>query len=869
MPPAHPLLARLKALLGNDPKRHFLEWEQRGRLNISLLLGDGAVAAWLAFAFFSFTDRPMPLPTRFTTGVAGAALLAYVVRLHSRPKRLIGGLAIRSATYAAALGTGLYGVGVLGWLQLSTPAIVWFALAVATACFALRVAFYAIRARHPDQPLEMFRWVLLGGAGTALLLPYYHAGAVGTGDARWYIVMLADFVTQFRAGVFPVWVGQSEYAFNGATSPLRFAPWFQHAGGILDLLTARTLSFGALNNAILTVNGLASGLAAYFCLRDILPRRPGLACFLAILFLGSPGVLAPPMAGDQYMSFMATPFIPLVLNGLYRLWTRDDASGPCRLAVGLAGTWLSHAPIALWCTLLAVGAGAIVLVRRRLWRVDLPRLVTAGLLFLVLGSLPFLSMLSLDNRNVSVADGNAAARQVSEYFPANFHPIQPNGDRLAMYQAGYGALGAFVLAIALLPKRPPRGTWFFFGATLAIAPIILPVPLLNRLFWTWVPTWFVTINNIWPTQRLSGIWAGLMLFSFAVVAADDRIAGRRWLSGICLGVLGLLGLWSWQEARKLQTVAWTSYQPPAALAASLDRSNVVLSRYAYTAFAYAPAYLSHGYMDPLFENRILSHDTLTLMTANADRAAPPVRVDAGSSVVPRLLQTGIFTAQQAPASRDYYVLTPRFTLAAGHRYALRLECFEAAEPGVLQLTGQGLFREYLMPDSGQGLDHRGSPRAFGALDTSSKVMSLLPDNASGEGVTLRFVPQGYSMRRRYVFGRYWLYEFNPKDLAVVVRSWIPYRATVDVAVPAFLETPRMWLGGYRATVNGRPAAVKRSPDNLAMAELGPGMNDVTLIYQAPWWLRASFWTCIFGWVTVAARGIHRFAVNTQVCSTDH
>ena len=74
---------------------------------------------------------------------------------------------------------------------------------------------------------------------------------------------------------------------------------------------------------------------------------------------------------------MATPFIPVVMNGLYRLWTRDDLSGPLRLAIGLAGIWLSHAPIALWCTFLAGVAGAIVLARRRRWtRARCPRAST-------------------------------------------------------------------------------------------------------------------------------------------------------------------------------------------------------------------------------------------------------------------------------------------------------------------------------------------------------------------------------------------------------------------------------------------------------------------------------------------------------------
>ena len=378
MPPAQLLFARLKALLGNDPKRRILEWEQRGRLNVSLLLGDGAVAAWLAFAFFSFTGRPMPLPTRFAAGVAGAALLAYVVRLHSRPKRLIGGLAIRSAAYAAALGAGLYGLGVLGWLQLAAPAIAWLALAVAVACFTLHVAFHAVRVRHPDQPLEMLRWVILGGAGTALFLPYYHAGTAGTGDAQWYVIMLADFITQLRAGVFPVWSGQSVYAFNGAISPLRFAPWFQHAGGLLDLLTAQALGFGAVSNAVLAVNGLASGFVAYFCLRGILPHRPGLACLLALLpmSLGVLGYVATisyvclgnNSVANYWNSWMGLANMPLGFLGIpvFAYIARHFGKRHSLLAVlwcavaVFIGTWWLYTPSIVWLQMFASGLIAFI-----------------------------------------------------------------------------------------------------------------------------------------------------------------------------------------------------------------------------------------------------------------------------------------------------------------------------------------------------------------------------------------------------------------------------------------------------------------------------------------------------------------------------
>jgi len=845
---------------GRAPVRGFVrrlhDWRERGRFDPALLLGDAAAAGWLAFAFFAFTGRPRPAPGPLALGVAAVVVLARAANLHGRPARLARGLAARGVTLAVLVGAALFLLRARHGVDLSSAAIVWLATATVIVLLTLRLALWTARERHPDQPLEIVRWVLLGAAATALLLPFYGAGAVGTGDAQWYLVMFADFITQLRAGVFPVWVGQSVYAFNGAINPLRFAPWYQYAGGFVDLLTALGLGFGALSNATLALTGLAAGASAYAGLRDVLPRRPGLACLLALLFLASPGVLAPLMAGDQYMTFMATPFLPVILSGLYRQWTRDDRSGPRRLAVGLAGVWLSHAPIALWCTLLAGGTVAVQMARRRHWLADARRLLPAGLIFAALGSLPFLSVLALDNLSAATATGSAVVPQVSASFPANFAPIDARGDKLPMYQLGYGALGALLLAIVLLPKRPPRGTWLFIGAALAVVPVLLPVPWLNRLLWDQAPGWFVTIDNVWPMQRLCGLWAGLMLFAFAVVAADERIAGHRRLAGACLVVVGALAAWSGREARKLQSIALASARPPAALAAALDPRNVVLTRYAYGSFAWAPDYLSHGYLDPLLENRILAHDTLALMTANADRAAPPLQLDAGSGDVPRLRQTGVFTAERTPAG-DAYRLTPELSLVVGSHQALRLEFSAAVPPGVLQLENRELSREYLLPDSGAGLDHHGPPGSFGSLATSSGVLPLAPVGPEGATARLRFIPDAPGGRTHYVFGRFQLYDYRPGELAIVVESWIPYRAAVDVAVPAFLETPRMWLGGYRARDDGRPAMVRRSPNNLAMVELHPGANEVTLTYHPPWWLGLSFWATAIGWAVVAVTGLRR------------
>jgi hypothetical protein len=85
--------------------------------------------------------------------------------------------------------------------------------------------------------------------------------------------MLADFVTQLRAGVFPVFIGQTDYAFNGAVYPLRVAPFYQHLAGVLDLLTGRQLGIFALQHLCVLVVGYAGIFSSYLALNALAPGQ--------------------------------------------------------------------------------------------------------------------------------------------------------------------------------------------------------------------------------------------------------------------------------------------------------------------------------------------------------------------------------------------------------------------------------------------------------------------------------------------------------------------------------------------------------------------------------------------------------------------
>ena len=74
---------------------------------------------------------------------------------------------------------------------------------------------------------------------------------------------------------------------------------------------------------------------------------------------------------------------------------------------------------------------------------------------------------------------------------------------------------------------------------------------------------------------------------------------------------------------------------------------------------------------------------------------------------------------------------------------------------------------------------------------------------------------------------------------------------------AWLETPRLFLPGYVATVNGQPAAVEKSAGGLVMVGLQPGQNAVTLSYRGPWILRSTYYLALATWLFLGALGVRK------------
>ena len=750
--------------------------------------------------------------------------------------RLVAATGIAIAAYAASRGH-------LGPAVISRPSFAGLAVAFALAQAAGHLGWCRAAAAGSNRALEPMRLVLLLVSLLLLHRPLLTAGSIGAGDSYWYRIMAADFVAQFRAGIFPIFVGQSLFAFNGAVSPIRLAPALQHFAGLMDLVTLRTLPINALVNLTLFTAYAAGGATCYLALRRIDPRGPWFAWLLSVLYCSCPGVLALAYTGDLYMSIMALPFIPVVFYGAWRTLHGGGRGAVLTMVAGCAALWYCHPPIAFWCTVVA----ALFQVGRLLheWRSSaLWRDWLAGATgFVVLTLYCFVSVLSLGLPTPAIALP-VLIENLKNAYPASFQPVSQAAIGLGDYQLGWTlwvVLGVSLVGLPFLRFRRPAVLVAL--ATLGLLAVLEPIPGVYDKFWLGVPKAVADLTFMWPMQRLYAILAALVAFGGFLALAPFTTQHPRWSAGVFVILLAGAG-WSGLESVKFQQHALAGQSKPAAARNQMRPQNVILTRYAFNPFQQIPPYFSHGYIDPRVPNRLLDRTSLTELASNGaaldENLAGPI---VGEGMVRLHTQPG------PPAG---------FTLAPGKEYALRLKFLSPDLLGAMIFAGPRMYRLYWLPHSGFNIATTSPSRAFGILPDLSHTVTLRTDGDVPESISFQLHPNEKPVPDPVpAMASYEIREFFPASLPVVVEGLTPYRARVNPNRPAFLETPRLFILGYRAKVNGVATEVAKSPDALVMVPVPAGPSTVELSFTGPWFLRVAFWTSTLGGLAFAWLGVRR------------
>ncbi|HXP59500.1 MAG TPA: hypothetical protein VN829_03360, partial [Dongiaceae bacterium] len=671
------------------------------------------------------------------------------------------------------------------------------------------------------------------GAGLQLVAAYalqaYVANAhVGSGDAYHYSLMLSDSLDQAHFGVFPLFVGQSPYAFNGNIHTLRTAPLFEYAGAGLDLITLHTLPIFGLQNLILLLSGGLGAVGAYAALRRYAPGRPWEAAALAALYVLSPGVLVPLYEGDLIATFLTVPIMPWILLGLADATDKPEAWAPWfAQAASLAALWWAHPPIAFWVSLLVLCAWLLILVRGGwAWR-NLLRMAAAGLVFSLLAGYVFVSVASLHLRVPHVTASEQIAgvvRNVAVGWRSSFRPITGRsleGD----YQLGYSLMGGLLAGLLALHSR--RSAAMLLAGSAALLLLLWPIPGVTARLWSWAPAAVLTVTNGWPMQRFYVILAGLAAF-----AAMAGISRTRGVGAVLLGAGVAIGLgWSGWEAHKLIVNGRAATSTPESSENSHRIENVALTISSYQVFNFIPSYFSHGVMAPILETRLRDLATFDVI---ADGATP---VSAGTAAPISVVNL----ARREGASE----VGPSIRLAPGRTTLLRFDFLGRQPEGQLSLSGPVLARDYGLPSSGMS-------RSFGAGPENGRTIAIGNDGAAPEDVMLHFFPALAGAAKEAPFARVTVEWLESAPRVVRLHSLIPFEADVQAEHPALLETPKLFIPGYRATVNGSEERIEQTGEGLVGVVVPAGRSVVRLWYPGGLLLRVAFWASAIGWIAFVA-----------------
>jgi len=654
-------------------------------------------------------------------------------------------------------------------------------------------------------------------AGLWVAHPYVHDGQIGAGDSYHYGLQVADFVTQIRAGIFPVLIGQSEYAFNGNVHTLRTAPYFTHLAGLLDTLTLRQLSFFALQNltAVLSITG--AGLTACLCARLLAPGCRWLGLALGILYASCPALAAALFGSDMFATVMTAPWLPVFFLGLARsLRDLDDTPGLFISVFSLAVIWYAHPAIGVWLSVFLFGVQAwrLITVGGARGNVLRPFLGAAGIALLLAYLLYSVESLALGYHAGNLREDalSSLMNSVVDSFPAAFLPVSLAGGN-GNFQIGY-ALGLLLVAGLAAGWRANYAIkgMAIMAAFLVIATV--PVPWVTPKLWTLVPSRILDVTNVWPMQRFYLILSALTVIAFAL-AAGRIPAGRGRIPWITAFALATGCAWSITEMTKFHRIVARSIASTEESRTTIRPENVTLTRSSYLLFGEPPPSFSHGWVDPEFASR-LRDEAMAPLTDNA-----AALLAARGGLTPLLPLT--------PMVNDTPLVIP-----PGDDVLLRFDFSDPASRGVIRLLGGGIQRAYLLPSSGE-------KRAFGANDEGSRTLTIraVPDRE--RTVVLSTTAPGVSVEAL---------AFDSEQTPVQVDSLTPYTASVNAPQPAYLETPQVFVPGYTASINGNPVSIERTPSGLVSVPVPAGPSHVVISYPGPRLLRPLWFVSAVGFFAV-------------------
>lgn len=485
----------------------------------------------------------------------------------------------------------------------------------------------------------------------------------------------------------------------------------------------------------------------------------------------------------------------------------------------------------------------------RQWSQEARIVLPAAATFLAVAAFPLASVL-LDRpvpgaavTGLQEASAGSIVYFLRSVWPGTWLPVSQIGARLSDFQLGWSlaALGVIILVVAARVRRWPAVIMFLPAAALLL--LLTPMPGLAEWLWSLVPAQVRNTTGNWAMNRLYLVTAAYVICAAQLLPPTAR--KRAWWVAVGCLALG----WSGWEASKFVRGAYQKAREGLRATQLFAPENRLLTSYAYIIFPRHPSTFSHGVRHPLFEQRVIRPEDGRVLLE-------PAEVVHRSAEISNRLDQGRWEAAISAGDR-LQAFPETLVLQPGELSVLRVEFESRALEGVLEIEGDaGFFRQYILPVSG-------SARAFGSGPESSPFLVLWTTRNQPVEVRFRFIhTQPATAATPAVLARWTRAVVREDQLPIILSSWLPFTAAVQAPTSGWLETSRMFVRGYRATVNGASVEVVASKDGLAAVPVPAGPSRVVMTYHPPWVLRLSFLISasalgvVLGWAVY--RGLREF-----------
>gem|GEM_PF-1244247 len=396
---------------------------------------------------------------------------------------------------------------------------------------------------------------------------------------------------------------------------------------------------------------------------------------------------------------------------------------------------------------------------------------------------------------------------------AVLRPLAAKIGRYSDCQPGYTLFGLAAWGLV--------ASWWWRNRTGALlAPVVtlllvmlLTVPLVGNYLVGFAPVGIGVLINLPMLYRLGPplVAVGVLLGFVALIQAGGRGGRSRW---VAVGLLAAGVIWSGWEACRIPVIGLTRTASRAATEAAFSPDNFRLGRYSYL-MLYTPRHYADGRQTPWMNSRLLTagYDLIT----GPDQVAQLME-EAPHSVTYELTSTA---DPNYPAWRHF---TPVWEVQPGETLLLRFEFGPGIKcAGWLIMSSDRGYQEHEMDPAFGGT-------GFGAGLHASRTICVTNSSQHVERYSMRMktVPGNNLPTDGGAWGKLHISRYDPDMAPLKIESLLPYQARVVMPERGFLETPRQWLAGYRASVDGDAIDPVRLPSGMLGVPLPAGRHDVVV-----------------------------------------